>query len=146
MVSCVEKVLKYSIFFSLESASDEQKKDFLDEIKLMKFIGVHTNIVNMLGCRTTIEPLYLVVELVRFGDMLNFLRNRREQVRLTLPSPQLNRLFVSWKAVSAVLCLSVYLEAREGEEKHIHAFHDITLTLTLVDQPNIKNINKKGMV
>ena len=65
---------------SKESADDEQRKEFLDEIKLMKEIGVHVNIVNMLGCRTIIEPLYLVVELVPFGDLLNFLIKRREQV------------------------------------------------------------------
>ncbi|KAK3729010.1 hypothetical protein QZH41_011468, partial [Actinostola sp. cb2023] len=63
-----------------ESANDDHRKEFMDEIQLMKDIGVHINIVNMLGCRTIIEPMYLVVELVPFGDMLNFLRKRREQV------------------------------------------------------------------
>ncbi|XP_028515520.1 receptor-type tyrosine-protein kinase FLT3-like [Exaiptasia diaphana] len=63
-----------------ESANEDQRKEFMDEIKLMKEIGVHINIVNMLGCRTISEPLYLVVELVPYGDLLNFLRNRREQL------------------------------------------------------------------
>lgn len=54
----------------------------MDEIKLMKDIGSHINIVNMMGCRTLIEPLYLVVELVPYGDLLNFLRKRRHQVSI----------------------------------------------------------------
>lgn len=65
----------------LESANEDQRKEFMDEIKLMKNIGIHINIVNMLGCRTMVEPLYLVVELVPYGDLLNFLRNIREQVQ-----------------------------------------------------------------
>lgn len=61
-------------------ANDEQKKEFLKEIQLMKEVGVHRNIVNMLGCCTRVEPMYLVVEYISNGDLLNYLRKRRDQV------------------------------------------------------------------
>ena len=51
----------------------------------MKEVGVHRNIVNMLGCCTRVEPMYLVVEYVSHGDLLNYLRKRRDQVcKLTI--------------------------------------------------------------
>ncbi|XP_078349463.1 uncharacterized protein LOC144634385 [Oculina patagonica] len=63
-----------------EEADDEQKKEFLKEIQLMKKVGSHRNIVNMLGCCTSVEPMYLVVEYLANGDLLNYLRKRRNQV------------------------------------------------------------------
>ena len=65
-----------------EEVDDEQKKEFLKEIQLMKEVGSHRNIVNMLGCCTSVEPMYLVVEYVPNGDLLNYLRKRRNQVCL----------------------------------------------------------------
>ena len=46
----------------------------------MKGVGVHPNIVNMLGCCTVSEPMFLVVEFVPFGDLLHYLRERRPKV------------------------------------------------------------------
>ncbi|XP_078349462.1 uncharacterized protein LOC144634384 [Oculina patagonica] len=63
-----------------EEADNEQKKEFLKEIQLMKEVGSHRNIVNMLGCCTSVEPMYLVVEYLANGDLLNYLRKRRNQV------------------------------------------------------------------
>ena len=50
----------------------------------MKEVGSHRNIVNMLGCCTSVEPMYLVVEYLANGDLLNYLRKRRNQVCLQI--------------------------------------------------------------
>ena len=63
-----------------EEADSNQKKEFLEEIQLMKEVGCHRNIVNMLACCTTVEPMYLVVEYLANGDLLSYLRKRRQQV------------------------------------------------------------------
>ena len=50
----------------------------------MKEVGSHRNIVNMLGCCISVEPMYLVVEYLANGDLLNYLRKRRNQVCLQI--------------------------------------------------------------
>ena len=54
---------------------------FLDEIEMMKRLGKHKNIVSMIGCWTLSEPMFLVVEYVPHGNLLNYLRKRRRLVR-----------------------------------------------------------------
>ena len=54
--------------------------DFREEIKLMKTIGYHRNIVNLVGCSTINKPLCLIVEYMTNGDLLHFLRQRRSKV------------------------------------------------------------------
>ena len=45
-------------------ADSDQRREFLEEIQLMKAVGSHKNIVNMVGCCTVEEPMFLLVEYV----------------------------------------------------------------------------------
>ena len=56
-------------------------QEFLEEILLMKQIGYHRNILNLLACCTMTNPMFLVVEFAKNGDLLQYLRNRRERVK-----------------------------------------------------------------
>ncbi|XP_066025560.1 uncharacterized protein [Pocillopora verrucosa] len=58
-------------------ADNDQRREFLEEIQLMKAVGTHRNIVNMLGCCTVNEPMFLLVEYIPYGDLLHYLRKRR---------------------------------------------------------------------
>lgn len=60
-----------------EGSSDEEINDFCDEISLMKKIGYHRNIVNMIGCCTVRQPICLIVEFMYHGNLLNYLREER---------------------------------------------------------------------
>ena len=64
-----------------DGATDEQMQEFLEEIQLMKQIGYHLNILNLLACCTMTNPMFLVVEFAKNGDLLHYLRKRREQVQ-----------------------------------------------------------------
>ena len=64
-----------------DGATEEQLQDFLEEIQLMKQIGYHPNILNLLACCTKTNPRFLVVEFAKNGDLLQYLRKRREQVK-----------------------------------------------------------------
>ena len=79
-------ILKFSIYYlsSLfkENATEEQRREFLDEIELMKKVGKHQNVLSFLGCWTTTKPLLLIIEYVAHGDMLHWLRRKRTQVTL----------------------------------------------------------------
>ena len=69
-------------FVHVDRPSEEELADFREEIKMMKTIGYHKNIVNLVGCSTKREPLCLVVEYMRYGDLLNYLRQRRSKVSI----------------------------------------------------------------
>ena len=59
-----------------EYADEMSKSEFLQEIGLMKKLGYHERLVNMLACITDSEPYCLVVEYCSDGDLLHFLRER----------------------------------------------------------------------
>jgi len=63
-------------------ADQSEKTEFLKEIKMMKKLGSHQNIVNFLYCCTRSEPLFLVVEYLPKGDLLKYLRTHRHKVGL----------------------------------------------------------------
>ena len=72
--------MRYYAFALLDGATEEQMQEFLEEILLMKQIGYHPNILNLLACCTMTNPMFLVVEFPKNGDLLHYLRNKREQV------------------------------------------------------------------
>ena len=49
----------------------------------MKQIGFHRNVLSMLGYWVKSEPIMLILEYVPRGDLLQWLRNKRQQVRNT---------------------------------------------------------------
>ena len=74
-------------------ADSDQRTEFLEEIQLMKAVGSHKNIVNMVGCCTVEEPMFLLVEYVPYGDLLHYLRKRRGKVHTIKESRQSNFLW-----------------------------------------------------
>ena len=51
--------------------------DLVSEMEMMKMIGKHINIINLLGCCTQGGPLYVVVEFAPHGNLRDFLRQHR---------------------------------------------------------------------
>ena len=51
--------------------------DLVSEMEMMKMIGKHINIINLLGCCTQNGPLYVIVEYAANGNLRDFLRLRR---------------------------------------------------------------------
>ena len=84
------------MFFYLltDCPREEELEDFREEIEMMKTIGYHKNIVNLVGCNTKCEPLCLVVEYMCYGDLLNYLRQRRSKVSINVMSWNLFALFL----------------------------------------------------
>ncbi|GMS99328.1 hypothetical protein PENTCL1PPCAC_21503, partial [Pristionchus entomophagus] len=61
-----------------ESADKLQQIQFFEEIDLMKRLGYHERLVNMLACATQSEPALLIIEYCAHGDLLNYMRERRQ--------------------------------------------------------------------
>lgn len=69
----VLKVLK-------EPARLQEIQDFLGRIQFYQYLGKHQNLVQLEGCCTEGEPLYMVLEDVAQGDLLSFLWTCRRDV------------------------------------------------------------------
>ena len=72
----------FFFFFLSENAMEQDKRQLLREIEVMKEVGTHRNIVSMLGYWIQSPPIMLIMEYVPNGDLLQWLRNKRQQVSL----------------------------------------------------------------
>ncbi|XP_047127629.1 proto-oncogene tyrosine-protein kinase receptor Ret isoform X2 [Hydra vulgaris] len=72
--------VKVAVKLLKDGTSQSEINDLSNEINLMKDIGYHRNIINMVGWSTVRSHLCLVVEFMENGDLLNFLRNRRTKL------------------------------------------------------------------
>ena len=61
------------------TASGLERNDFLREIETLKTVseGNNPHVVNLMGCVTIQEPLCLITEFVKHGNLLGYLRNIR---------------------------------------------------------------------
>ncbi|XP_060755802.1 receptor-type tyrosine-protein kinase FLT3 [Neoarius graeffei] len=55
-----------------------EKEALMSELKMLTYIGHHINVVNLLGACTSTGPIYLIFQFCRYGDLLNYLKNKRE--------------------------------------------------------------------
>ncbi|XP_019639929.1 PREDICTED: protein slit-like [Branchiostoma belcheri] len=62
-----------------ESASEDDKLGFLEEIRAVVDLGVHENLLGLVGCCTVVrDHLYLITEFMPYGDLKTFLRKCQE--------------------------------------------------------------------
>uniref|UniRef100_A0A8D0L4A5 receptor protein-tyrosine kinase n=1 Tax=Sphenodon punctatus TaxID=8508 RepID=A0A8D0L4A5_SPHPU len=66
-----------------EKPTASEKDALMAELKMMTHIGSHENIVNLLGACTMAGPIYLIFEYCCYGDLLNYLRSKREKFHRT---------------------------------------------------------------
>ncbi|XP_077015046.1 receptor-type tyrosine-protein kinase FLT3 [Tamandua tetradactyla] len=66
-----------------EKADSSEKEALMSELKMMIHLGNHENIVNLLGACTLSGPIYLIFEYCCHGDLLNYLRSKREKFHKT---------------------------------------------------------------
>ena len=90
----------FFFFLLLARATVEEERAFLEEIDLIKSIGFHKNIINVIGTSTMMKPLFLVLEYMSHGDLQHYLRKIRSYVnfhwvliRLLYYQQCLNKMF-----------------------------------------------------
>ncbi|XP_075971841.1 tyrosine kinase receptor Cad96Ca isoform X2 [Anticarsia gemmatalis] len=62
-----------------ENASEKEKIDLLQELLVMKNLGYHPNVVQLIGCCTEKEPTLVIMEFVSLGKLQQFLRDSRAE-------------------------------------------------------------------
>ncbi|XP_022109080.1 fibroblast growth factor receptor 3-like [Acanthaster planci] len=64
-------------------ASNEDKKELLEELDLMRKVGPHPNVVQLLGYCKEKDPVYVIVEYLAKGDLKKVLLSYRDKDRGT---------------------------------------------------------------
>ncbi|XP_042534333.1 mast/stem cell growth factor receptor Kit isoform X1 [Dipodomys spectabilis] len=60
------------------SAHLTEREALMSELKVLSYLGNHVNIVNLLGACTIGGPTLVITEYCCYGDLLNFLRRKRD--------------------------------------------------------------------
>ncbi|XP_066549360.1 fibroblast growth factor receptor 2 isoform X7 [Amia ocellicauda] len=60
-----------------DDATEKDLSDLVSEMEMMKMMGKHKNIINLLGACTQDGPLYVIVEYASKGNLREYLRARR---------------------------------------------------------------------
>ncbi|XP_061485800.1 fibroblast growth factor receptor 3 isoform X4 [Rhineura floridana] len=71
------KPITVAIKMLKDDATDKDLSDLVSEMEMMKMIGKHKNIINLLGACTQDGSLYVLVEYASKGNLREYLRARR---------------------------------------------------------------------
>ncbi|XP_072560658.1 fibroblast growth factor receptor 1-A isoform X3 [Paramormyrops kingsleyae] len=71
------RVTKVAVKMLKSDATEKDLSDLISEMEMMKIIGKHKNIINLLGSCTQDGPLYVIVEYASKGNLREYLRARR---------------------------------------------------------------------
>lgn len=77
-LSKADTVMTVAVKMLKSSAHSTEKEALMSELKVLSYLGNHMNIVNLLGACTVGGPTLVITEYCCFGDLLNFLRRKRE--------------------------------------------------------------------
>ncbi|XP_028300112.1 mast/stem cell growth factor receptor kita isoform X3 [Gouania willdenowi] len=77
-LSEADSVMTVAVKMLKSSAHATEKEALMSELKVLSYLGNHMNIVNLLGACTVGGPTLVITEYCCFGDLLNFLRRKRD--------------------------------------------------------------------
>lgn len=62
-----------------ENANEKERQDLLSELKIMKMLEPHPNVVKLLGCCTEKDPIFVIMEFIGKGKLQSYLRSSRAE-------------------------------------------------------------------
>ncbi|KAK6494235.1 mast/stem cell growth factor receptor kita-like [Huso huso] len=77
-MSKADSVMTVAVKMLKPSAHSTEKEALMSELKVLSYLGHHMNIVNLLGACTVGGPILVITEYCCYGDLLNFLRRKRD--------------------------------------------------------------------
>ena len=85
MKATASKIMKYedrttvAVKMLKEGHTDNEMIDLVSEMDMMKMMGRHDNIINLLGVCTQDGPLFVIVEFAEHGNLRDFLRKHADR-------------------------------------------------------------------
>ncbi|XP_035514056.1 LOW QUALITY PROTEIN: fibroblast growth factor receptor 1-A [Morone saxatilis] len=76
-LACRDGTEVFDVVMGEADATEKDLSDLISEMEMMKIIGKHKNIINLLGACTQDGPLYVIVEYASKGNLREYLRARR---------------------------------------------------------------------
>ncbi|XP_041914991.1 fibroblast growth factor receptor 1b isoform X6 [Alosa sapidissima] len=138
------RVTKVAVKMLKSDATEKDLSDLISEMEMMKIIGKHKNIINLLGACTQDGPLYVIVEYASKGNLREYLRARRP--------PGMEYCYNPDQVPSESMCIKdlvscAYQVARGMEylasKKCIH--RDLAARNVLVTEDNVMKIADFGL-
>ncbi|XP_062409894.1 fibroblast growth factor receptor 1b isoform X2 [Sardina pilchardus] len=138
------RVTKVAVKMLKSDATEKDLSDLISEMEMMKIIGKHKNIINLLGACTQEGPLYVIVEYASKGNLREYLRARRP--------PGMEYCYNPDQVPSESMCIKdlvscAYQVARGMEylasKKCIH--RDLAARNVLVTEDNVMKIADFGL-
>ncbi|XP_077158110.1 mast/stem cell growth factor receptor Kit isoform X2 [Paroedura picta] len=108
------KMLKPSAHFT-------EKEALMSELKVLSYLGNHINIVNLLGACTIGGPTLVITEYCCYGDLLNFLRRKRDS--FIFPKHEETAVYMNLLHQKERMCngINEYMDMKPGVSPIIHA-------------------------
>ncbi|KAM6221931.1 mast/stem cell growth factor receptor Kit [Rhynchocyon petersi] len=100
------------------SAHLTEREALMSELKVLSYLGNHMNIVNLLGACTVGGPTLVITEYCCYGDLLNFLRRKRDSFICSKQEDQaeaaLYKNLLHSKEASACDSTNEYMDMKPG--------------------------------
>ncbi|GMS99323.1 hypothetical protein PENTCL1PPCAC_21498, partial [Pristionchus entomophagus] len=125
-----------------ESADSLSESEFRSEIDLMKKIGFHERLVNILACVTLSEPILLISEYCANGDLLEFMRTRRKYMLENTVDMEDDKIITVKKQIMFAIQIAYGLEYLSSRG-FIH--RDVAARNIMVDQQETCKIGDFGL-
>ncbi|XP_036606684.1 fibroblast growth factor receptor 4 [Trichosurus vulpecula] len=127
-----------------DNASDKDLADLISEMEMMKLIGRHKNIINLLGVCTQEGPLFVIVEFAAKGNLREYLRARRPpSPDYTLDAPRTPEEQLSFQDL--VSCAYQVARGMEYLESRKCIHRDLAARNVLVTEDNVMKIADFGL-
>ncbi|XP_039218819.1 mast/stem cell growth factor receptor Kit [Crotalus tigris] len=108
------KMLKPSAHFT-------EKEALMSELKVLSYLGNHINIVNLLGACTVGGPTLVITEYCCYGDLLNFLRRKRESFIFQRPEETAVYKNILYQKEHMYDATNEYMDMKPGVSQIVHA-------------------------
>ncbi|XP_035519407.1 fibroblast growth factor receptor 2 [Morone saxatilis] len=128
-----------------DDATEKDLSDLVSEMEMMKMIGKHKNIINLLGACTQDGPLYVIVEYASKGNLREYLRARRPPgMEYSYDIARVSDEQLTFKdLVSCTYQVARGMEYLASQKNYIH--RDLAARNVLVTESNIMKIADFGL-
>ncbi|XP_054845636.1 mast/stem cell growth factor receptor Kit [Eublepharis macularius] len=103
------------------SAHSTEQEALMSELKVLSYLGNHVNIVNLLGACTVGGPILVITEYCCYGDLLNFLRRKRDS--FIFPKHEETAVYKNLLYPKERMCdgTNEYMDMKPGVSQIVHA-------------------------